>query len=195
MLEFCIVPNREHIFHQSDIAADERFANDVDFIPERCEYPQLFLFPLDSKNGQQRFSYPAPAFPTRPTPNRGQAYPRGGRSVPRSPAVMSNSTQQQEPREDQKGLAWRAGYVLGCLTLVAIVVVGIYSLTWPQEKPITYVPVNEIPKEQAAEETPAPPPVATPDAPTAVASGVAETASATSRAGETAREDHHRHSN
>jgi hypothetical protein len=86
MLEFCIVPNREHIFHKSDIAADERFANDVDFIPERCEYPQLFLFPLDSKNGQQRFSYPAPAFPTRPTPNRGQAYPRGGRSVPRSPA-------------------------------------------------------------------------------------------------------------
>jgi hypothetical protein len=65
----------------------------------------------------------------------------------------------------------------------------------PQEKPITYVPVNEIPKEQAAEETPAPPPVATPDAPTAVASGVGETASATSRAGETAREDHHRHSN
>jgi hypothetical protein len=110
--------------------------------------------------------------------------------VPRSPAVMSNSTQQQEPREDQKGLAWRVGYVLGCLTLVAIVVVGIYSLARPQEKPITYVPVNEIPKEQAAEETPAPPPVATPGrADCGVASGVGETASATSRAGETARED------
>jgi hypothetical protein len=93
---------------------------------------------------------------------------KSGRSVPRSPAVMVNSTEQQEPRDDQKGLARRVGYVLGCLTLVAIVVLGIYSLTRPQEKPITYVPLNEIPKEQAAEETPAPTPITTPDVPTTV---------------------------
>src|SRR5580693_1399376 len=55
MLEFCIVPNREHIFHQSDIAADGRFANDVDFIPERCEYPQLFLFPWTRRMGSSAF--------------------------------------------------------------------------------------------------------------------------------------------
>jgi hypothetical protein len=55
MLEFCIVPNREHIFHQSDIAADERFANDVDLIPERCEYPQLFLFPWTRRMGSSAF--------------------------------------------------------------------------------------------------------------------------------------------
>jgi hypothetical protein len=46
MLEFWIVPNREHIFHQSDIAADERFANDVDFICERCDYSLTLSPPL-----------------------------------------------------------------------------------------------------------------------------------------------------
>ena len=35
--------NHEDILAWSDIAADGRFANDVDFICERCEYSQLFL--------------------------------------------------------------------------------------------------------------------------------------------------------
>jgi hypothetical protein len=123
---------------------------------------------ISKKGTKNTFGIPGTGFSYQTKTEPWTSPPKSGRSVPRSPAVMPNSTQQQEPREDQKGLAWRVGYVLGCLTLVAIVVVGIYSLTRPQEKPITYVPVNEIPKEQAAEETPAPPPVATPDAPTAV---------------------------
>jgi hypothetical protein len=157
-------------------------------------------FQTNSKNGQQRFFIPGSRFSYQTKTEPWTNPPKSGRSVPRSPAVMPNSTQQQEPRGDQKVLAWRVGYVLGCLTLVAIVVVGIYSLTRSQEKPITYAPLNEIPKEQSAEETPALPAVATPDAPTAVRRAElvkppAPTAVPRAELVKLPEKTHHRHSN